>query len=103
MSNTKSLVKVPFISESSKEFKIIKWHKNNGDVININDVISELESEKEIIEITSPAFGKLKILLSEGQIVTTSSVICEIIEYSNELKTTDLLNKETVLNSFKTI
>ncbi len=44
-------IKVPTIGESISEVTLIKWIKNDGDYVNRDEVIAELESEKATFEV----------------------------------------------------
>jgi 2-oxoglutarate dehydrogenase E2 component (dihydrolipoamide succinyltransferase) len=54
-------VKVPTVGESITEVTIANWLKKDGDVVKMDEVIAELESDKATFELTSPQAGVLKI------------------------------------------
>ena len=53
-------VKVPTVGESITEVTIANWLKNDGDVVKMDEVIAELESDKATMEIPSPAAGVVR-------------------------------------------
>ena len=59
-------IKVPTIGESISEVTLIKWLRNEGDWVERDEVIAELESEKATFEINAEKAGKLKRLAQEG-------------------------------------
>lgn len=71
-------VKVPTVGESISEVTVANWLKKDGDYVNIDEVIAELESEKATFELPSPQAGILKIMKKQGEVVPVGAVICEI-------------------------
>ncbi|MGE0588044.1 MAG: 2-oxoglutarate dehydrogenase complex dihydrolipoyllysine-residue succinyltransferase [Cyclobacteriaceae bacterium] len=71
-------VKVPTVGESITEVTIANWLKNDGDVVQMDEVIAELESDKATFELTAPQAGALKIVKQSGETVPIGEVICEI-------------------------
>jgi len=75
-------IKVPTVGESITEVTISNWLKNDGDFIEMDEIICELESEKATFELNAEASGILKILVQEGDTVLVGTAICEIDEKS---------------------
>src|SRR6185436_10170717 len=73
-------VKVPTVGESITEITIANWLKNDGDVVKMDEVIAELESEKATFELTAPSAGVLRIKKQKGDVVPIGDLICEIDE-----------------------
>jgi len=73
-------VKVPAVGESITEVTIANWLKNDGDVVKMDEVIAELESDKATFELTAPQAGVLKIAKAKGEVVPVGEVICEITD-----------------------
>ncbi len=73
-------VKVPTVGESITEVTIANWLKKDGDVVKMDEVIAELESDKATFELTAPQAGTLKITKSKGEVVPIGTVICEIAD-----------------------
>jgi 2-oxoglutarate dehydrogenase E2 component (dihydrolipoamide succinyltransferase) len=71
-------IKVPTVGESISEVTIGKWSKNNGDYVNADEVICELESDKATFEVTAEAAGILTIKANQGDVLPIGAVICEI-------------------------
>jgi 2-oxoglutarate dehydrogenase E2 component (dihydrolipoamide succinyltransferase) len=46
-------IKVPTIGESISEVTLLKWVKNDGDYVDRDEVIAELESEKATFEVNA--------------------------------------------------
>ncbi len=73
-------VKVPTVGESITEVTIANWLKKDGDVVKMDEIIAELESDKATFELTAPQAGKLKIVKQAGETVPIGELICEIDE-----------------------
>lgn len=71
-------VKVPTVGESITEVTIASWVKKEGDFVNMDEIICELESDKATFELPSPYSGILKILTLEGKVVLIGGVIASI-------------------------
>ncbi|MDP4132200.1 MAG: biotin/lipoyl-containing protein, partial [Bacteroidota bacterium] len=46
-------IKVPSVGESINEVTLVKWLKNNGEYVDRDEVIAELESEKATFEVNA--------------------------------------------------
>ncbi len=73
-------VKVPTVGESITEVTIANWLKKDGDHVEMDEIIAELESDKATFELTAPKAGSLKITKQAGETVPIGEVICEIDE-----------------------
>jgi 2-oxoglutarate dehydrogenase E2 component (dihydrolipoamide succinyltransferase) len=73
-------MKVPTVGESITEVTIAQWFKKDGDSVELDEVICELESDKATFEVPAEAAGTLKIIAQEGDTLEIGAVICEIDE-----------------------
>jgi 2-oxoglutarate dehydrogenase E2 component (dihydrolipoamide succinyltransferase) len=73
-------VKVPAVGESITEVTVANWLKSEGDVVKMDEVIAELESEKATFELTAPVGGVLHIKKQAGDAVPIGELVCEIDE-----------------------
>lgn len=71
-------VKIPEVGESVSEVVIAEWLKKDGDYVNIDDPICEIDSDKASFEIPSEEAGVLKILIKEGETVAVGDTIARI-------------------------
>mgnify|MGYP003350180149 CR=1 FL=1 len=70
---------MPKMGESVAEATIIKWTKNEGDKIKLDETVLEIATDKVDSEIPSPFEGiLLKKLFKEGDVVQVGSVIAHI-------------------------
>ncbi|MEQ8906347.1 2-oxoglutarate dehydrogenase complex dihydrolipoyllysine-residue succinyltransferase [Ekhidna sp.] len=73
-------MKVPTVGESITEVTVASWTKSDGDMVEMDEVICELESDKATFEVTAEAAGKLSIKAQEGDTLEIGAVLCEIDE-----------------------
>jgi 2-oxoglutarate dehydrogenase E2 component (dihydrolipoamide succinyltransferase) len=71
-------IKVPAVGESITEVTIGQWFKNDGDFVEMDEVLCELESDKATFELTAEAAGILHTKADEGDSLEIGAVICEI-------------------------
>jgi len=71
-------VKVPTVGESISEVTIANWLKKDGDTVQQDEIIAELESDKATFELPAPSAGVLKIVRQKGDTVPIGETICEI-------------------------
>jgi len=75
---------VPVLGESVTEATVAKWLKNEGDKVNADEAIVELETDKVNIEVPAPSNGTLeKISVKEGQTVNVGSLLGTMSGLSN--------------------
>lgn len=75
---------MPKMGESVAEATIIKWTKNEGDKIKIDETVLEIATDKVDSEIPSPFEGTLiKRLFNEGDVVQVGAVIGVISSDAN--------------------
>jgi 2-oxoglutarate dehydrogenase E2 component (dihydrolipoamide succinyltransferase) len=80
-------IKAPNYPESIQEGTLATWHKSEGDQIERDELIVEIETDKVVLEVVSPASGMLaKILKSEGEVVASNELIAEIEESTSHVK-----------------
>ena len=69
---------VPQIGESIVEAEIGQWYKKNGELVNADDLLLELETEKVNVELNADISGTLSILAQAGETVKIGAVIGRI-------------------------
>lgn len=73
-------IKVPAIGESISEVTLLKWTKKEGEWVDRDEVIAELESEKATFEVNAEQAGILKPLAREGDTLHIGDVLAQIDE-----------------------
>lgn len=71
-------IKVPTVGESISEVTIAKWLKKDGDYVQQDEVICEMESEKATFELNAEKAGVLRIAAPEGATLKIGDVACTI-------------------------
>lgn len=73
-------IKVPPVGESISEVTLSRWIKSDGDHVEMDEVIAELESDKATFELTAEKAGTLKTITKEGDTIAIGTVVCTIEE-----------------------
>jgi 2-oxoglutarate dehydrogenase E2 component (dihydrolipoamide succinyltransferase) len=71
-------IKVPTVGESISEVSLVKWLKNDGDYVERDEMIAELESEKATFEVNAEQAGVLKTVGKEGDTLKIGDVVAQI-------------------------
>src|SRR3954468_24602204 len=71
-------MKVPSPGESITEVVIAKWLKKDGDYVEKDEEIAEIESDKATLTINAEDSGAIKLLAKEGDTVKVGQVVCTI-------------------------
>ena len=85
-------IKSPTFPESVADGTVANWLKKEGENVEQDEVIAEIETDKVVLEVVAPTNGVLtKIVKNEGDIVNSSEVIGVFIESSeaDDVKTED--------------
>ncbi|MGM1430731.1 2-oxoglutarate dehydrogenase complex dihydrolipoyllysine-residue succinyltransferase [Sphingobacterium lactis] len=73
-------IKVPSVGESITEVTLAQWLKQDGDYVEMDENIAELESDKATFELPAEKAGILKIIAQEGDTLEIGAVVCTIEE-----------------------
>lgn len=73
-------MKVPPVGESINEVTLSSWLKNDGDYVEMDEVIAEMESDKATFELTAEKAGILHIKAQEGDTIPVGELVCVIEE-----------------------
>ncbi|MDH5608682.1 MAG: 2-oxoglutarate dehydrogenase complex dihydrolipoyllysine-residue succinyltransferase [Cyclobacteriaceae bacterium] len=79
-------MKVPTVGESISEVTVAQWAKKEGDYVEMDEVICELESDKATFEVTAETTGTLHIKAQEGDTLEIGGLLC-VIDESTAKKT----------------
>ena len=104
---------VPVLGESINEATVSKWLKNKGDIVNVDEAIVELETDKVNLEVPASISGVLsEINSSEGDTVQVGSVLGVIsdsevkVDKIQKIKSKNINiqeNEEKILNTDETV
>ena len=71
-------IKVPSPGESITEVEIATWLKSNGDYVELDEDICEVDSDKATLGLPSEVAGTIEILVEEGDVVQVGDVVAKI-------------------------
>ncbi len=75
-----SQILVPTLGESVSEATVAKWLKNEGEAVNADEPIVELETDKVTLEVNAPSAGVIaKIAMPAGSAVKVGQILGEIM------------------------
>ena len=73
-------IKVPTVGESITEVTLLKWTKKEGEWVDRDEVIAELESEKATFEVNAEQAGVLFHKAKEGDSILIGAILADIDE-----------------------
>ncbi len=74
-------VTMPRLGESVTEGTVVRWLKQPGEAVALDEALCEIETEKVTAELPSPYEGALgEILAPEGEVVAVDAPLCTILE-----------------------
>lgn len=71
-------LKVPSPGESITEVVIARWVKQTGDVVEKDEVLAEIDSDKATLTLNAEESGKIELLAAEGDTVKVGQVVLKI-------------------------
>ena len=81
-------LKVPSPGESITEVVIARWVKQTGDVVEKDEVLAEIDSDKATLTLNAEESGKIELLAAEGDTVKVGQVVLKIdTSFKPEVKT----------------
>jgi len=91
-------VKIPVVGESISEVTIANILKKDGEFVNLDEVICELESDKATFELNSPMAGIVRWKAAQGDAIAIGATVCEIDFNKDALppKPEEILNTTSV-------
>ena len=85
---------VPVLGESITEATVSKWLKKEGETVDVDEPIVELETDKVNLEVPSPVSGVLKEINSkDGSIVEVGAVLGSVSENGSSSKKKETIEK----------
>ncbi len=85
---------VPTLGESITEATVSKWLKNEGDAVEADEPIVELETDKVNLEVPSPVSGVLiKINSKDGSTVEVGALLGSVSEKNSDSKKSKVIEK----------
>ena len=95
-------MKVPSPGESILEVEIAEWLVEDGEYVEKDQAIAEIDSDKATLELPAEESGKIKILVENGETVSVGDVVCKIdTTVIGEAKKTNVSNVNSTQNNIK--
>jgi 2-oxoglutarate dehydrogenase E2 component (dihydrolipoamide succinyltransferase) len=69
---------VPTVGESITEVTLANWLKKDGDLVTLDEIIAEVDSDKATFELPAEATGILRQVAKEGDVLEIGGLICRI-------------------------
>jgi 2-oxoglutarate dehydrogenase E2 component (dihydrolipoamide succinyltransferase) len=90
-------LKVPSPGESITEVIIAKWVKNSGDIVEKDEVLAEIDSDKATLTLNAEESGKIEVLAAEGDTVKVGQIVVKIdTSFKPEAKVEEVTKKAVV-------
>jgi 2-oxoglutarate dehydrogenase E2 component (dihydrolipoamide succinyltransferase) len=71
-------IKIPTVGESVTEVTLSKWLVSDGDYVEMDQNLCEIESDKATFELPAEKAGQVKLIAKEGQDLKIGDVVCTI-------------------------
>lgn len=71
-------VKIPEVGESVQEALLAQWLKKDGDMVQKDEILFVIETDKVTLEVSSPADGVLRIMVKEDTTVSVGTLVAVI-------------------------
>ena len=68
-------IKIPSVGESVTEALLAQWFKNEGDLVEKDEPLFVIETDKVTLEVVAEADGVLSITVAEGEMVAIGAVV----------------------------
>jgi len=95
---------VPVLGESITEATVSRWLKSEGETVDADEPIVELETDKVNLEVPSPVTGQLsKINSRDGSIVKVGETLGSVVENASDVKKTGEIKKIQPSNQQKDV
>ena len=93
-------MRVPSPGESISEVEIAEWLVEDGDYVEKDQAIAEIDSDKATLELPAEESGTIKIVVGDGETVAVGDIVC-IIDTSVKGEVKVNVNKEEAAETTK--
>jgi pyruvate dehydrogenase E2 component (dihydrolipoamide acetyltransferase) len=83
---------IPRLGQTMTEGTVIRWLKEDGEIVNVNDDIFELEYDKSTAFVQAKKYGILRLLSEEGITAPVGETVAVILENDETLE--DVISKK---------
>ena len=92
-------MKIPSPGESITEVEISQWLVKDGDIVNKDQTIAEIDSDKATLDLPAEATGKITLKAEEGDSMSVGDIVCLID--TSEVSNAKPSNSESLQQSIK--
>lgn len=93
-----TVIRMPLLSDTMTEGKIVKWNKNIGDKVKSDDAIADVETDKATMEVVGYADGTLLFIgVKEGEAAKVNEIIAIVGKEGTDV--TPLIATQPVSNA----
>ena len=92
-------MKIPSPGESITEVEISQWLVKDGDIVNKDQTIAEIDSDKATLDLPAEATGKITLKAEEGDSMSVGDIVCLID--TSEASNAKASNSESPQQSIK--
>ena len=72
-------IKAPAFPESVADGEVSLWHKQEGDFVQRDELLVEIETDKVVMEVVAPEAGRLdRILVDVGNTIESEALLAEL-------------------------
>jgi 2-oxoglutarate dehydrogenase E2 component (dihydrolipoamide succinyltransferase) len=96
-------MKVPSPGESISEVEIAEWLVKDGDYVEKDQTIAEVDSDKATLDLPAEESGVITLKAEEGDAVAVGQVVCLIDTSAKAPKTNKVEEKEKVVEVIKSV
>jgi 2-oxoglutarate dehydrogenase E2 component (dihydrolipoamide succinyltransferase) len=87
-------MKIPSPGESITEVEIASWLVEDGEYVEVDQPIAEIDSDKATLELNAEFAGSIKLLVDDGETVEVGTVVCSIDTSAEAPEKTEDSNSE---------
>ncbi len=81
------VIRMPLLSDTMTEGKIVKWNKNVGDTVKSDDVLADVETDKATMEVVGYADGTLLYVgIKEGEAAKINEIIAIVGKLGEDIQ-----------------
>ena len=92
-------MKIPSPGESITEVEISQWLVKDGDIVNKDQTIAEIDSDKATLDLPAEASGKITLKAEEGDSMSVGDIVCLID--TSDASNSESINSESPLENIK--
>lgn len=83
-------IRIPNFPESITEGTLVTWHKHAGDVVQRDEILADVETDKVVFEVPALQTGVMQeVLVKEGETVVAGQLIVRLDQQVSSAKTAD--------------